>query len=142
MEPDPLKAEPPKRKHRRFQFRLRTLMIGVTLLAVACGYIGSQAKFVRERNAFRAAATTIGLTPRNVRNWPFVFEDNWLPDDVSWLRKLLGDETMLFIVVVPESSADEIREAKEIYPEARVAHFEPGGRWEPSGDETRSATQP
>ena len=33
MEAEPTKVEPPKRKRRRFQFRLRTLMIVVTLLA-------------------------------------------------------------------------------------------------------------
>jgi hypothetical protein len=31
---------------RRFQFRLRTLLIGVTLLAIPCGYVGWQAKIV------------------------------------------------------------------------------------------------
>jgi hypothetical protein len=36
---------------RRFQFRLRTLMIGVTLLGVACGYVGSQVNIVRDRRA-------------------------------------------------------------------------------------------
>jgi hypothetical protein len=36
---------------RRFQFRLRTLMIGVPLLAVPLGYVGWQAKIVRERRA-------------------------------------------------------------------------------------------
>ena len=33
----------------RFQFRLRTLMIGVTLLAAVCAYVGWQARIVRER---------------------------------------------------------------------------------------------
>jgi hypothetical protein len=51
METEPLKADPPKRKRRWFQFRLRTLMIGVTLLAIPCGYVGWQAKIVRERRA-------------------------------------------------------------------------------------------
>jgi hypothetical protein len=36
---------------RRFRFRLRTLMIGVTVLAVPCAYIGWQAKIVREHEA-------------------------------------------------------------------------------------------
>ncbi len=43
-----------------FQFRLRTLMIVVTLLAVPLGYVGWQAKIVRERkdwfNATRHAS--------------------------------------------------------------------------------------
>jgi hypothetical protein len=34
MPTEPPEAEPPKR--RRFQFRLRTLMIGVAVLAVPC----------------------------------------------------------------------------------------------------------
>jgi hypothetical protein len=36
---------------RRFQFRLRTLMIVVTLLAVPLGYVGWQVKIVREWRA-------------------------------------------------------------------------------------------
>jgi hypothetical protein len=35
--------------NRRFQFRLRTLLIVVTLLGVACAYVGWQAKIVRQR---------------------------------------------------------------------------------------------
>jgi hypothetical protein len=50
MDAEPPRPEP-KPKPRRFQFRLRTLMIGITLLAVPLGYIGWQAKIVRERKA-------------------------------------------------------------------------------------------
>jgi hypothetical protein len=42
-------ADPPKRKRRRFQFSLRTLMVGVTLLAVACGYVALEARIAKER---------------------------------------------------------------------------------------------
>ncbi len=39
----------PASPRRRFQFCLRTLMIGATLFAlVPCGYVGWQAKIVRE----------------------------------------------------------------------------------------------
>jgi hypothetical protein len=34
MEAEPTKADPPKRKRRRFQFRLRTVMVVVTLIGV------------------------------------------------------------------------------------------------------------
>ena len=40
--------QPPPR--RRFQFRLRTLMIGVTLLAVACWVAVDRARLIRERD--------------------------------------------------------------------------------------------
>ena len=52
MQAEPTKAEPPKRKRRWFQFSLRTLMIGVTLFCMVIGgYVGWQAKIIRERNA-------------------------------------------------------------------------------------------
>ena len=53
MQDEPSKADPSKLKHRRFQFRLRTLMIAVTLPAVPMGYAGWQAKIVSERWAMR-----------------------------------------------------------------------------------------
>jgi hypothetical protein len=37
MQTESLKADPPKRKRRCFQFRLRTMLVGVTALAVAAG---------------------------------------------------------------------------------------------------------
>jgi hypothetical protein len=43
-------------KLRRLQFRLRTLMIVVTLLAVPCVYVGRQAKIVRESKASERSA--------------------------------------------------------------------------------------
>jgi hypothetical protein len=44
MQTEPIKAEPPKRKRRWFQFSLRALMALVTPLVVVCGYVGWQAK--------------------------------------------------------------------------------------------------
>ena len=46
MEAEPTKAEPPKRNRPRFQFRLRTLLIGMTVVAVLCA---ATARFVDER---------------------------------------------------------------------------------------------
>ena len=57
MPTEPPKAEPPKRNRRWFRFSLRTLMIGVTLLAVACAYVGWQAKIVGERRALRESCS-------------------------------------------------------------------------------------
>jgi hypothetical protein len=51
MQADPPEAKPPKRKRRWFQFSLRTLLIVVTMLAAACGYVAWQAKIVQERTA-------------------------------------------------------------------------------------------
>jgi hypothetical protein len=45
---------------RRFQFRLRTLLIGVTLAAVACAYVAREAQIVRERKAWLKAHSSNG----------------------------------------------------------------------------------
>jgi hypothetical protein len=50
MQTEPSEAEPPKSKRRWLQFSLRTLMIVVTLLAVACWGIVDRARLIRERD--------------------------------------------------------------------------------------------
>jgi hypothetical protein len=47
---DPPETDLPKRKRRRFQFRLRTLMIGVTLIAVACWVFMDRQRLIAERD--------------------------------------------------------------------------------------------
>ena len=53
----------------RFQFRLRTLMIAVTVVAVVCGvcgYVRQQAKIVRERNEVLAEIDADALSSSHV----------------------------------------------------------------------------
>jgi hypothetical protein len=47
----PMQADAPKRKRRWFQFSLRTLMIGVTLLALVCAHVAHEANTVGARKA-------------------------------------------------------------------------------------------
>ena len=61
----------------RCQFRLRTLLIVVTLLAVVCGYFGRQIELVRERKAFATNPQFLVITTAH--------------SAVSWIRRLLGD---------------------------------------------------
>jgi hypothetical protein len=114
---------------RRFQFRLRTLMIGVTLLAAACGYVAWQAKIVKERKAVadlvqhyqvsvywssevkRALPAASGL-----RIWQ---DGIVLPlREVSWLRRWLGDDAATFILYRMQMPKDEIARMKAAFPEA------------------------
>jgi septal ring factor EnvC (AmiA/AmiB activator) len=44
------KADPPKTKRRWFQFSLRSLLVGVTLLAVASWVIADRARLIHERD--------------------------------------------------------------------------------------------
>ena len=59
MEAEPNKAEPPKRKRRWYQFSLRSLMIGVTLLALACWAILDRQRLIHERDEARQRATFV-----------------------------------------------------------------------------------
>ena len=47
-------AEPSSPRRRWFQFRLRTLLIGVVLLAIPCAYIGHEARTVAARKEWLA----------------------------------------------------------------------------------------
>src|SRR5690348_1919362 len=77
----PMPDQPSSR--RRFQFRLRTLMIVVTLLAVACAYIGWQAKIVRERRI--ELERTVDLRVVGIDG-----SDKW--GIIPWVRRVLGDK--------------------------------------------------
>jgi hypothetical protein len=99
---------------RRFQFRLRTLLIAVAACAVACAYVGWQAKIVRERRAMRLE---INLTHKG-------FVDEVLPGDtghdIPWIRTLLGDQSIRDVELRSEVSKEYRRQVRAMFPEARV----------------------
>jgi hypothetical protein len=73
----------------RFQFRLRTLMIVVALLAVLCGYVGWQAKIVRAREAALAATGRMLYQAGQLES----------RKDLPWMRWLLGDKQYREIIL-------------------------------------------
>jgi hypothetical protein len=124
-----MQNEQPKSKRRWLQFSLRTLLIGVTLVAIPCGYVGWQAKIVRERATVfdwlreRAPLESVPkVTPgyyagqdANGR-WSVGFYDVDLP----WLRGLLGDHWISEIVHPTDAPASDIQRVKAAFPEASV----------------------
>ena len=116
---EPVRGTPPKRKRRWFQFSLRTLLIGVTLLAVQCAYVGWQAKIVRERNTMRAE-----MKRRGTETVDF--------DDVVWdrsekfrplyrLREWMGDKALFEVYVTNgELNSPYVLRVKELFPEATI----------------------
>jgi hypothetical protein len=95
----------PAMKPIRFQFRLRTLLLMVSLIAMPCAYVGWQAKFVRERIAYLRIhhAYKAGDVSR-----------------LSALRRWLGD-IPAEIVWIPATANDSERKlAASLFPEARV----------------------
>jgi hypothetical protein len=107
MQTEPPKTEPPKRERRWFQFSLRTLMILVTLLAVACGYVAWQANIVRDRKAVLREIVANGGT------WyPLPFTPEGLAlSHRSPVRWLLDDWYCTLMIIPPsmEARVDEIR---------------------------------
>jgi hypothetical protein len=114
MEAEPPKLESPKRKRRWFQFSLRTLIIVVTLLALPLGYVGWQAKIVRERRAMRDSILDAG---GYVTDLPFIPG----PPPPSWLRRILGDETVEILVVPDETDEKTIAEIRRLFPNTKIA---------------------
>jgi hypothetical protein len=99
----------PKRKRRWFQFSLRTLLISVTLLAVACGYIGWEAKIVRDRRA---------LLSWLLDNGGGLMESDPSVPDVSWIRRAMGDHSVAAINLPRGISRLQVDRMKAAFPES------------------------
>jgi hypothetical protein len=120
MEAEPLKSEPPKRKRRWFQFSLRSLLIVVTLLAVACGYVGSQAEIVRERKAMLALIRSEGGDTPGFTHYK-------RPPPVPWLRRVMGDEWIDTIVLARAVDAEKLADIKQTFPDADLYLWDESG---------------
>jgi hypothetical protein len=83
-------ADERKCKRRWFQFSLRTLLIGATLLAVACGYVGRQFEIVRERKSLLTWLIEIGGAYSIPAGGEIPF-----PDDYYGNRWLMASERLL-----------------------------------------------
>jgi hypothetical protein len=109
-------------RFRWYQFRLRTLLIGVALFCVAVGYLGKQAAIVRARLAWlawRHGDHTLDwvyvLSPRP--KYIVTGDDEKSP---SILRRLLGDERVGEIEVARTISDAELRDIVTLFPEATI----------------------
>jgi hypothetical protein len=94
---------------RRFQFRLRTIFIGVTLLSSPCAYIGWEAKVVRQREEF--------LNGHDHHLGPNPFNDERGYPNVPWIQGLLGSTPVYEIFVAGPADAER---AAALFPEAII----------------------
>jgi hypothetical protein len=97
---------------RRFQFRLRTLMIVVALLAVPCAYVGWQAAIVRVRLKILADFRD----PPHIINWhtAYLGDKSQAP---GLLRRWLGDKEVGSLFFANRDDADRHH---ELFREARI----------------------
>ena len=105
---------------RRFQFRLRTLMIGVTLMAVLCAYVAHEAKIVRARNEW-LSSNRQGLSEALYVTKEVLGNQEKGP---SWIRFRLGDQSYRVILAKPEA----VQDAAKLFPEAHVLEVHFGDR--------------
>ena len=102
----------------RFQFRLRTLMIGVALLAIPCAYVGWQAKIVRDRKAVaRWIEERNGDLSDNITT---PLHGPYQPQ-VSWLRRTLGDKGVADVLFPKPLTDDDKQRIKDAFPEAELS---------------------
>jgi hypothetical protein len=117
----------------RFQFRLRTLMIGVTLVAVPCAYVGWQENIVRERWAMRQRIREFdnGSVSISVDRVVVVLQEsgpqskNESAISIPWIRRLLGDEAIEQITLPAGTDREERRLIHNAIPEAALVWFTP-----------------
>ena len=97
----------------RFQFSLRTLLIAVTLLAIPCGYIGWQAKIVRERQSLRMKVTQMG-------GFHLKLCFSGPPHELSIIRRWLGDQAWGTIMIPESALPQDFDEVRAAFPEAEI----------------------
>jgi len=106
------------RRQRWFQFRLRTLLIAMTLLAVAMGWFGWQVRIVRHRK------TTLAAVYDKMRGTAYDFSGMPEFDDLDrpslpWYRTIFGDNWQERIWIDGHVFSDaEIQQIREAFPES------------------------
>jgi hypothetical protein len=114
----PTTPDPPKPRRRWYQFRLRTLLMGVVLLAVLCAYVAHEAAIVAARRAWLAAHHAAAFDESAGPAHPSH------PDKApTAIRRWLGDK--IFSTVWVHVDADLLG-AQTLFPEAEIVSVE---RW-------------
>ena len=88
METEPIKAAPPKRKRRWFQFRLRTMLIFTLICAVGSAWVAHR---MEQKRREREAIEAIGKLGGSVW-YDYQRVAGGEPPGPAWLRKLFGED--------------------------------------------------
>jgi hypothetical protein len=111
MQTERPKVEPPKRKRRWYQFSLRSLMVFTMVVAVACGWVGWQAKVVRDRKSELNRAVSMRLIG---------IDSDDRAKAIPWMRRVLGDVSVNSISMPPDTTIDELDRLRAFFLESRV----------------------
>jgi hypothetical protein len=120
MADNPNTADPGKSRRPWYQFRLRTLLIAVPLLATPCGYIAHEAKIVRARRAFLEEQYQESKDRGPVHVGPPLLFYGDTDQQASYVRRWLGDTGQWIVVVRASAPLAEKQAAAALFPEAGV----------------------
>ena len=102
MEAEPLKADPPKRKRRWYQFSLRTLLI-FTLICVIGAHRSGASDFA-EKEGREAVAAIVKVGGDVKYDYELVQGEATGP---AWLRRLFGDDFFSDVIEVRVSTNED-----------------------------------
>jgi hypothetical protein len=121
MDQKPNNAEPQKPRRRWFQFRLRTLLIGMGLLGIACCYVAHEWRIVEARKAIEARLG-LGCETDWARRSLGVDADK--AEEPGFVRRLMGDRKVFIINYWwTKTSESEIKEIEKDFPGTLVTEF-------------------
>jgi hypothetical protein len=98
----------------KLQFRLRTLMIVVALVAAMCGaanWYRGEAEFVRERFILSGESPARGAHIAHP------------PRELPWIRRWLGDNDYIEIYLELSASDEDVQRYKVMFPEATITRL-------------------
>jgi hypothetical protein len=108
----------------RFQFRLRTLLIVVTIAAAGCAYLGHEWRIVQHRKALLKTTDCLwepwSAEMRNPGGLGLRVPSE--PPSIPFVRRLLGDEPIFFFGQFSNTSKDEVEELHAAFPEAEFGN--------------------
>ncbi len=118
MDTDASQLAAPKRR-RRFQFRLRTLFVVVTIVAVACAYLAHEWRIVRDRRNWLLNHYQYPMPPSMWSIGQPESEQNPSAGP-SMVRRWLGDASHDYVWVFAGFPDTDVVEAKAQFAEAQV----------------------
>jgi hypothetical protein len=104
----------PDPKRRWYQFRLRTVLIGVAILSIPLIYAGRQAQNVRVRKAMIETIQDAGGSV-----YPFASVGLFSDGPALWCRKLFGDPGY-GLVNLPPAMSTRASAVQKLFPETTV----------------------
>lgn len=100
------------------RFRLRTLLLALTATSVLTGWLGWNARYVRERRALLVG-----------KQWETLRGGKLPTPSISWIRRMMGDEATQFLLFEYEPSPEQFDRATRLFPEATIMpQFRPADR--------------